>query len=97
MELSEFGDKLVKTYSGGMIRRLEIAGPTLHRPQVPFLDEPTAELDSIARATVWLPVQRLHSESRSAVQLTTHYSDAASRLVGRNGPEYSAQGVRVAK
>ncbi|WP_175828820.1 ATP-binding cassette domain-containing protein [Burkholderia cepacia] len=83
MELSEFGDKLVKTYSGGMIRRLEIAQSTLHRPQVLFLDEPTVGLDPIARATVWALVERLRSEYRSAVLLTTHYLDEAERMCDR--------------
>ncbi|WP_247039853.1 ATP-binding cassette domain-containing protein [Burkholderia cepacia] len=83
MELSEFGDKLVKTYSGGMIRRLEIAQSTLHRPQVLFLDEPTVGLDPIARATVWSLVERLRAEYRAAVLLTTHYLDEAERMCDR--------------
>ncbi|WP_231752077.1 ATP-binding cassette domain-containing protein [Burkholderia sp. MSMB1498] len=83
MELAEFGDKLVKTYSGGMIRRLEIAQSTLHRPKVLFLDEPTVGLDPIARTTVWEQVERLKAEYRSAILLTTHYLEEAERLCDR--------------
>ncbi|KVD88313.1 multidrug ABC transporter ATP-binding protein [Burkholderia ubonensis] len=83
MELAEFGDKLVKTYPGGMIRRLEIAQSTLHRPQVLFLDEPTVGLDPIARTTVWDQVERLRAEYRSAILLTTHYLEEAERLCDR--------------
>ncbi|WP_244107620.1 ATP-binding cassette domain-containing protein [Burkholderia anthina] len=83
MDLSEFGDKLVKTYSGGMIRRLEIAQSTLHRPRVLFLDEPTVGLDPIARATVWSLVARLRAEYRATVLLTTHYLDEAEQMCDR--------------
>ena len=53
MGLADAADRLVRTYSGGMIRRLEIAQSMLHRPQVLFLDEPTVGLDPLARKAVW--------------------------------------------
>jgi len=83
MGLSEFGDRLVKTYSGGMIRRLEIAQSTLHRPRVLFLDEPTVGLDPVARISVWEQVERLQSRFGSAILLTTHYLEEAERLCDR--------------
>lgn len=83
MGLSEVGDHLVKTYSGGMIRRLEIAQSTLHRPRVLFLDEPTVGLDPVARICVWDQVERLQSRFGSAILLTTHYLEEAERLCNR--------------
>jgi ABC-2 type transport system ATP-binding protein len=83
MGLAEFGDKLVKTYSGGMIRRLEIAQSTLHRPQVLFLDEPTVGLDPVARLSVWDQVRRLRAQAGSAILLTTHYLEEAEELCRR--------------
>ena len=76
-------DRLVKTYSGGMIRRLEIAQSTLHRPRVLFLDEPTVGLDPVARLSVWEQVERLQSTQGSAILLTTHYLEEAERLCDR--------------
>ncbi len=83
MELTAFAGKLVKTYSGGMIRRLEIAQSTLHRPRVLFLDEPTVGLDPVARIAVWDLLEKLLSRYRSAILLTTHYLEEAERLCGR--------------
>lgn len=83
MDLSEFSNKLVKTYSGGMIRRLEIAQSTLHRPQVLFLDEPTVGLDPVARLTVWKQVRQLQARFRSAILLTTHYLEEAEEFCHR--------------
>ncbi len=83
MDLSAFAHKLVKTYSGGMIRRLEIAQSTLHRPRVLFLDEPTVGLDPVARIAVWQLLEKVQSMSRSAILLTTHYLEEAERLCGR--------------
>ena len=57
MELAEARNNLVKTYSGGMIRRLEIAQAVLHRPRILFLDEPTVGLDPVARQSVWKQVR----------------------------------------
>ncbi|WP_254609385.1 ATP-binding cassette domain-containing protein [Burkholderia lata] len=83
MELTDARDRLVKTYSGGMIRRLEIAQSTLHRPRVLFLDEPTVGLDPVARLSVWGQVERLQSTQGSAILLTTHYLEEAERLCDR--------------
>ena len=71
---------LVKTYSGGMQRRLDIAMGLLHRPQVLFLDEPTTGLDPEARAEMWREIERLAAEERMTILLTTHYMDEADRL-----------------
>jgi ABC-2 type transport system ATP-binding protein len=61
MGLTDAVNKLVQTYSGGMIRRLEIAQSMLHRPQVLFLDEPTVGLDPLARETVWNHLEELRA------------------------------------
>ncbi len=63
--LSEAGDRMVREYSGGMIRRLEIAQSMLHRPRVLFLDEPSSGLDPVARRTVWEHRRRRDASTRS--------------------------------
>jgi ABC-2 type transport system ATP-binding protein len=78
--LESFADKLVKTYSGGMIRRLEIAQATLHRPQVLFLDEPTIGLDPVARKTVWERLLELRQSTGVTILLTTHDMEEADYL-----------------
>jgi ABC-2 type transport system ATP-binding protein len=83
MNLADVADKLVGTYSGGMIRRLEIAQATLHRPQLLFLDEPTVGLDPLAREVVWEHLERLCADMGTTVFLTTHYMDEAERLCAR--------------
>ena len=83
MGLSDAADNLVKSYSGGMIRRLEIAQSTLHRPHVLFLDEPTVGLDPLARHAVWEHVERLKARYGSTIVLTTHYMEEADRLCER--------------
>lgn len=83
MDLNEAADRLVSTYSGGMIRRLEIAQSMLHRPQLLFLDEPTVGLDPVARETVWRHIQQLRTNYGMTIFLTTHYMDEAERLCGR--------------
>ncbi|MCW5876282.1 MAG: ATP-binding cassette domain-containing protein [Anaerolineales bacterium] len=83
MGLEDAAAKLVKTYSGGMIRRLEIAQSVLHAPRVLFLDEPTVGLDPIARASVWEHIQRLREEFSTTILLTTHYMDEADELCQR--------------
>ncbi len=85
MGLSEFGDKLVRTYSGGMVRRLEIAQSSLHHPRVLFLDEPTIGLDPVARRAVWEMVRDLRDMFGTTVFLTTHFMDEADALCDRIG------------
>ncbi len=80
MNLEDVADRLVGTYSGGMIRRLEIAQATLHQPQVLFLDEPTVGLDPLAREVVWDHLEQLRAEMGTTIFLTTHYMDEAERL-----------------
>ncbi|KAB7741330.1 ATP-binding cassette domain-containing protein [Parvibaculum sedimenti] len=83
MGLGDSADRLVATYSGGMIRRLEIAQSMLHRPQVLFLDEPTVGLDPVAREAVWEHIIRLRQSFKTTIILTTHYMDEAEKLCDR--------------
>ena len=83
MGLTTFAHKLVREYSGGMIRRLEIAQCVLHRPKVLFLDEPTMGLDPLARKAVWELVMRLRSDYDTTIFLTTHYMEEADYLCHR--------------
>ena len=85
MGLGEASDKLVATYSGGMIRRLEIAQSMLHRPRLLFLDEPTVGLDPVARETVWQHIRRLRDSFDTTIFMTTHYMDEAEALCTRMG------------
>jgi ABC-2 type transport system ATP-binding protein len=81
--LGEYADVLVRQYSGGMIRRLEIAQAMLSRPRVLFMDEPTVGLDPIARDAVWLQIEQLREKYGATVLLTTHYMQEADRLCDR--------------
>lgn len=83
MGLSDVGDRLVRHYSGGMIRRLEIAQSTLHRPAIIFMDEPTEGLDPVARHAVWSHIRDLRGKLGAAVIVTTHYMDEADVLCDR--------------
>jgi ABC-2 type transport system ATP-binding protein len=83
MGLAEVGDKLVRDYSGGMIRRLEIAQSMLHRPSVLFLDESTMGLDPVARKGVWDHIDRLRADYGTTIFLTTHYMEEADSLCSR--------------
>lgn len=78
--LTEAGGRQVKTYSGGMQRKLDVALGLVHRPQVLFLDEPTTGLDPEARADLWTEVGRLSGHEGLTVLLTTHYLEEADRL-----------------
>jgi len=78
--LASVADNLVKTYSGGMIRRLEVAQATLHRPEVLFLDEPTIGLDPVARRTVWERLLELKAATGMTILITTHDMEEADYL-----------------
>jgi ABC-2 type transport system ATP-binding protein len=82
-ELWEKRDALVKTFSGGMKRRLEIARGFLHTPRILFLDEPTLGLDPQSRNQLWTHVKHLNETERVTVFLTTHYMDEADRVAHR--------------
>jgi ABC-2 type transport system ATP-binding protein len=83
MELTEAGGRLVRTYSGGMIRRLEVAQALLHGPLVLFLDEPTVGLDPVARKAVWDSLTALREKTGMTILLTTHYMEEADSLCQR--------------
>jgi len=83
VELKERQHDLVKTFSGGMRRRLEIARGLLHRPKVLFLDEPTLGLDPQTRNHLWQYIEQLNEEMGITIILTTHYMDEADRLCDR--------------
>ena len=78
--LESVANNLVKTYSGGMIRRLEIAQATLHHPDILFLDEPTIGLDPVARRTVWERLLELKSTTGMTILMTTHDMEEADYL-----------------
>jgi ABC-2 type transport system ATP-binding protein len=80
MGLEEASDALVRHYSGGMTRRLEIAQSLVNRPQVLFLDEPTVGLDPTARHTVWEHVRSLRQHWETTIFMTTHYMEEAEAL-----------------
>jgi ABC-2 type transport system ATP-binding protein len=81
--LADAGDRLARTYSGGMARKLDVAIGLMHRPAVLFLDEPTTGLDPEARAEMWAEIERLTSDKQTTVLLTTHYLEEADRLADR--------------
>ncbi len=83
VELEERADSLVRTYSGGMRKRLDIAEGLIHRPKVLFLDEPTLGLDIQTRRRIWEYVEVLRREERITVFVTTHYMEEADALCDR--------------
>jgi ABC-2 type transport system ATP-binding protein len=83
VELSDRKNDIVKTFSGGMRRRLEIARGLLHHPQVLFLDEPTLGLDPQTRNHLWKYIEILAKEKNITIILTTHYMEEADRLCNR--------------
>jgi ABC-2 type transport system ATP-binding protein len=86
LELVDLNDRkndLVKKYSGGMRRRLELARGLMHHPKVLFLDEPTLGLDPQSRTTIWTYVQDLAKKEKITIILTTHYMDEADQLCSR--------------
>lgn len=88
LELIELTDKQnnsVVTYSGGMRKRLDIAGGLLHHPKVLFLDEPTVGLDIQTRRKIWEYIKKIHTEFEMTIFLTTHYMEEADQLCDRIG------------
>ena len=83
MDLAGSADRFVKTYSGGMRRRLELAVGMVHRPQIVFLDEPTLGLDPQGRAGFWAYIRYLREVKGLTVFMTTHYLDEADQLCDR--------------
>ena len=83
MELLDVADRLAGTYSGGMVRRLEVAQALVNRPSLLVLDEPTVGLDPIARDGVWTHVQNMQAQFGMTVLLTTHYMEEADALCDR--------------
>jgi ABC-2 type transport system ATP-binding protein len=81
--LNEAADRAVKTYSGGMVRRLDVAIGLIQQPSVLFLDEPTTGLDPEARSAMWEEIRRLRSEASLTILLTTHYLEEADQLADR--------------
>ena len=83
VELEDKADMIVKTYSGGMMRRLEIARGLMHHPKVLFLDEPTLGLDPQTRNHIWDYIRQLNKEKNVTIMLTTHYMEEADHLCNR--------------
>lgn len=83
VELEDRADSLVKTYSGGMKRRLEIARGLMHHPRVLFLDEPTLGLDPQTRRHLWDYIKKINETEKMTIILTTHYMDEADFLCKR--------------
>ncbi len=85
IELKDKQDQAVITYSGGMRKRLDIAGGLLHRPKVLVLDEPTVGLDIQTRRKIWSYIKQLHKEFNMTIFLSTHYMEEADKLCDRVG------------
>ena len=83
VDLSQWADKPVKMFSGGMRRRLEIARGLVHEPKIFFLDEPTTGLDPVSRVAVWEMLSKLKRERDLTILVTTHYMDEADKLCDR--------------
>jgi ABC-2 type transport system ATP-binding protein len=81
--LADAADRIARTYSGGMQRKLDVAMGLVHRPRVLFLDEPTTGLDPEARADLWAEIDRLTHADELTILLTTHYLEEADRLASR--------------
>ncbi|MCL5736273.1 MAG: ATP-binding cassette domain-containing protein, partial [Actinobacteria bacterium] len=81
--IAEAADRVVRTYSGGMKRKLDVALGLMHKPQVLFLDEPTTGLDPEARVDMWTEIARLAGEEGLTILMTTHYLEEADHLAQR--------------
>lgn len=97
VELADHADALVRTFSGGMIRRLEIGQAIMHRPKAIFLDEPTSGLDPVARQHVWKHIRALRDDYGTAIFFSTHQmeeaDDMCDRLVIMNTGKIAATGT----
>jgi ABC-2 type transport system ATP-binding protein len=85
VKLEDAADRMVKTYSGGMRKRLELAEGLIHRPKILFLDEPTLGLDIQTRSIMWEHIRKLKQEHNMTVFMTTHYLEEADSLCDRIG------------
>ena len=85
IELVEKQNETVDTYSGGMRKRLDLAGGLLHRPKVLFLDEPTVGLDIQTRRKIWDYIKKIHKEFNMTIFVSTHYMEEADNLCDRIG------------
>jgi ABC-2 type transport system ATP-binding protein len=94
MGLTEAADRAAKTYSGGMIRRLELAQALVSAPRLLILDEPTIGLDPVARAAVWDRIEQVRRDTGMTVLVTTHYMDEAEHFCDRVAMMHKAK-VRV--
>jgi ABC-2 type transport system ATP-binding protein len=83
VELEDAADRVVKGYSGGMQRRLDLAAALVHEPDVLFLDEPTTGLYPVSRLTIWEELRRINSERGTTIFLTTQYLEEADQLCER--------------
>jgi len=91
MDLTEAADRQVQAYSGGMIRRLEIAQSMIHEPAVLFMDEPTVGLDPVARDAVWEHVKELRDRLGTTILITTHMMEEADALCDRIGLQHGGR------
>ncbi|CAA9576492.1 MAG: Efflux ABC transporter, ATP-binding protein [uncultured Thermomicrobiales bacterium] len=85
VDLGDALDQRIKSYSGGMKRRIDLAAALIHNPEVLFLDEPTTGLDPVSRAKVWEEVRRLNTDLGMTIFLTTQYLEEADSLADRVG------------
>jgi ABC-2 type transport system ATP-binding protein len=85
MDLTPRAHSMVDTYSGGMVRRLEIGQAMLHHPRLLFLDEPTIGLDPAGRKLVWEHIRKFNKEEQMTIFLTTHYMEEAEALCDHIG------------
>jgi ABC-2 type transport system ATP-binding protein len=83
LDLKQVRNSLVRTFSGGMVRKLEIAQAIMHHPHVLFLDEPTTGLDPVARRNVWKHLLELREKFRMTIFFSTHYMEEAEEVADR--------------